>query len=74
MHVYGRFPGQEMKIDSEHGLCSYYENKERKNRARARRTCGDTEVSNDLKLVPPFMLFCSSVAKLPWSYLALRHK
>ena len=20
MHVYGRFPGQEMKIDSEHGL------------------------------------------------------
>ena len=28
MHVYGRFPGQEMKIDSEHGLSLRLQQKE----------------------------------------------
>ena len=28
MHVYGRFPGQEMKIDSEHGLSRRLQQKE----------------------------------------------
>ena len=40
MHVYGRFPGREMKIDSEHGLS--LRRKETRKRERAtnvRRTC-----------------------------------
>ena len=37
MHVYGRFPGQEMKIDSEHGLSLRLQQKEVRKEGRGQQ-------------------------------------